>query len=205
MRIVFVAVVSVALYGCHDAAPSNRVLGEGRTLFLRLERHCGFLELSRVSDFRETLPDNQITDQYGCRLRGNRTLVNLELHGDPQYKLKGYDEVYSGGAMCSIRLGPGPIAAPLDVDWIIDSLDDPLLAARIKNAIGSVDLRSEFRIVVNVDGVHVRYWQEAVGANGRDPYAEILLDGCRYMPDERVERHSSTVRLRFDTDVVEGG
>lgn len=195
-------VILVALAsGCQsDLVPSNRVLGDAATLVPRIEKHCGLELFFEGSELQEAQLAVQITDQFGCRFPGNRTLIPVELRGEPQGRLRGYREVYSGGAICSIRLGPGPIAAPRSFEWIIDSIDDPLLAARIKHAIGTIDLRKQFTIAFSIDGVHVRYWQHAMGMFGTDPYVELLLDGCQRVPDDQIVRRDSEMPLRFDSD-----
>jgi hypothetical protein len=201
MKVVLAMATGALAYGCNNgASPTSRILGDNDSLSSRFARHCRLEFFFEGWETARSLPDVQATSQYGCRFPGSPALVHLELQGDPQAKLDGYHEVYTGGGMCSIRLGPAPLAEPTSMDWVIDTLDDPLLAARIKHAIGTVDLRSEFTIALNVDGVHVRYWQHSMGWFGRDPYFELLLDGCRHVPDETVIRRKSRGSITFDSD-----
>jgi hypothetical protein len=174
-----IAVGLVACGGKPDSAPKTTYFTTEAHLMTRWAALCDIdsrLQFRGIHD--GSSPSEWSTrGRARCRLKeehGRSSLLPIETFGTSGLDSK----------ICSVRIGPGPVATAVSLDFVPGLIDDPELAARVRSAIGDVDTNYEYEISVMVDGLAL-YLEQFPALDG--PNIEIRINGCGRAPD-----HTST-------------
>lgn len=171
-------VFALVLGGCGSSEPEprTRMLARSNHMGRVLRDACASIVFDLRFAIEYSLPRDYSSIRYStCSFGARDGRVTGPLHVELRGRTGGGPESWR----CGIRIGPDPIRGPLDIEFLFRMVADPVLAARLRSAVGPIDPSRAYRVMLDVDGVFV-HLEQFGSLDG--PQVDLRLDACGRIP-----------------------